>query len=92
MGVFCAGSKYHRPAEHTHAISGKTLQGLQLCMAAAASGAQPEKATQDAGGEPLCQDEHDEFCYVCGLGVGRYHLYEMLLFCDYFVGARGDGR
>ena len=72
-----AGSKYHRPAEHTHCIGSRTLQALQLGNAAAAGGgggggaaaAAAAAARTAPDGEPLFEEEHDEFCYVCGLGV-----------------------
>ncbi|GAB4814380.1 hypothetical protein N2152v2_001426 [Parachlorella kessleri] len=67
-----AGSKYHRPAEHTHSLAGRTLQSLQLSVAAGgAAGSEPvggEPARRSSAGEELLEDEHDEFCYVCGLG------------------------
>lgn len=65
-----AGSKYHRPAEHTHAVKGRTLQALQLGAAAGEAAATPASGRREtAEGEPLLEEEHDDFCYVCGLGV-----------------------
>jgi hypothetical protein len=68
-----AGSKYHRPAEHTHSVRSKTLQSLQMGMAAARDEEPADDGIKrDAAGEPLCEDQHDEFCYICGLGVGPF--------------------
>jgi len=68
-----AGSKYHRPAEHTHSLTGRTLQSLQLSVAAGGTaGSEPAGGgvvRRTSAGEELLEDEHDEFCYVCGLGV-----------------------
>ena len=72
-----SGSRYHRPAEHTHTSRGATLQGLMLGALAAeeaggGGGWQPEREEGAAQQLPLLEDENDEFCHICGLEVGLH--------------------
>ena len=77
-----AGSRYHRPAEHTHTTSGRTLQALQLLAAGSAEGGGGGGSGAGGSGgrggklaapaEPaveLLEDENDDLCHICGLGV-----------------------
>ena len=74
-----AGSGYHRPALHTHTIAGRNLQELQLQAAGVeASGGGPgvggrtrhaQQAEQEAAVVQLLEDDNDDLCHICGLGV-----------------------
>jgi hypothetical protein len=75
-----AGSRYHRPAEHTHTTSGRTLQALQLLAAGSAEGGGGSGAGGSGGrggklaapaelAVELLEDENDDLCHICGLGV-----------------------
>lgn len=69
-----AGSKYHRPAEHTHTTASRNLQGLALLAAGEGGGSAGGRSRKDADEEPaveLLEDENDDLCHVCGLGVSR---------------------
>ena len=63
-----SGSTYHRPAEHTHTSRGVTLQALQLAAAGAGVGFGARKGGAPEG-PPLLEDDNDDLCYLCGLGV-----------------------
>ncbi|KAL4423051.1 hypothetical protein ABPG77_002085 [Micractinium sp. CCAP 211/92] len=66
-----AGSKYHRPAEHTHTTASRNLQGLALLAAGEGGGSAGGRSRKDADEEPaveLLEDENDDLCHVCGLG------------------------
>lgn len=68
-------SNYHRPAEHTHTTGSRTLQGLSLLAAGEGGGGGGGRGAlrqdQASPGPPveLLEDENDELCYICGLGV-----------------------
>lgn len=67
-----AGSKYHRPAEHTHTTASRNLQGLALLAAGEGGGAAGGRSRKDAHEEPaieLLEDENDDLCHICALGV-----------------------
>ena len=72
-----AGSGYHRPALHTHTIAGRNLQELQLQAAGVEAGGGPgvgsrtrhaQQAEQEQAVQ-LLEDDNDELCHICGLGV-----------------------
>lgn len=70
-----AGSRYHRPAEHTHTSTSRTLQGLQLLAAGdgggGGGGGGRGRQAQQQPEEPafeLLEDENDDLCHICGLG------------------------
>lgn len=64
-----AGSRYHRPAEHTHTSSGRNLQSLSLLAGGSSSGAKGKAAPPPEPAVELLEDDNDEFCHICGLGV-----------------------
>ena len=71
-----SGSKYHRPAEHTHTSTSRTLQGLQLRAAGdGGGGGGGGRAARKEQPEPeptveLREDENDDLCYNCGQSMG----------------------
>ncbi|KAL0028293.1 hypothetical protein WJX79_007931 [Trebouxia sp. C0005] len=63
-----AGSKLHRPNQHTLAPSGKSLQDIMADSFEDGAGTSlhlPEKAVPTM---PLMDDPNDDFCRVCGYG------------------------
>ncbi|KAI3428570.1 hypothetical protein D9Q98_007392 [Chlorella vulgaris] len=63
-----SGSRYHRPAEHTHTSSGRSLQSLSLLAGGSSSGAKGKAAPPPEPAVELLEDDNDEFCHICGLG------------------------
>ncbi|KAL4428317.1 hypothetical protein ABPG75_002406 [Micractinium tetrahymenae] len=69
-----AGSKYHRPAEHTHTTASRNLQGLALLAAGDGGGGAGGGRSRKEAREPeepavqLLEDENDDLCHVCALG------------------------
>ena len=68
-------SNYHRPAEHTH--HPRAAARCRACPLLAAGegggggGRGALRQDQASPGPPveLLEDENDELCYICGLGV-----------------------
>jgi hypothetical protein len=72
MRALSAGSTNRRPAPNTYAASSRTLSELAAVLAGgAADPLRPHNSQPAAPPTELLDDENDEFCYVCGLGVSR---------------------
>lgn len=71
-----AGSRNRRPAEHTHLISGLSVQQALAGLQSGAGGGAANRALQ-AGSGGVAElpvgangvDHNDEVCHACGLGV-----------------------
>ena len=64
------GTTYRRSAQYTVSTSGKSLRCLQKdLMTLSMQRAVAEANTASVAAMPLLDDENDEFCYVCCLGV-----------------------
>lgn len=69
-----SGSGYHRPAEHTHTSTSRNLTGLQQQAtgggdAGGGGGARTRGGAAELPPVQLLEDDNDDLCHVCGLGV-----------------------